>query len=686
MPHRLSLWLAFIALLPAASPVAHAATWAPQGAGTGHDVRLEQNNGTLSITTTGNDPYLVGKLHDLGGEDQVLEFEYFSTERVSLSVFLGPPFHAAHEIALPPMSIAEGWQTYAEDLVKNANRPISKGTRLMRLDFGNRPNLQFQIRNLRLRPQSALDRKREEQREQINANKRESAEQIASYLNASFPLSLHAVDVTSDRIVIDANLPSQDFDSATTAIVEFPAWTQPGDAGIAVESRASQTDGRLRFVVDRFDAGRDRVTSGWRITAGDQFVSPRFFPTSIATSGTDHAKSRVIPKTQKGLNGLSTRGPVQDFADLGVNAVTLNLLLNRFLAFQDGPNREKIDAPGEPVYFDLRGFQTYDPLIKFAKENDIVISATVLIRSPHRTDQPAPLAHPDNDGGVYAMPDLSTPRGTAVYSHILDRIAQRYGNPQSARGGISNWIVHNEIDFHTVWTNMGRQPREIVTETYYRSMRLIHNIALKYHPFARVFVSLTHHWTVPDDGTWKQLAPREVIETLQQYSRVEGDFAWGVAYHPYPESLFAKVAWDDKRISDSFDTDLITMQNLQVLIRFMQQPSMQDPSGSSRPILLSEQGFHTDSYEPEAQLRQAGSLHYAMQKVKQYPVIESFHYHRWIDHPDEGGLLLGLRTLPTKENRYGERKKSWFVYQAIGTDREAEATAGLPGPEPETKD
>ena len=231
---------------------------------------------------------------------------------------------------------------------------------------------------------------------------------------------------------------------------------------------------------------------------------------------------------------------------------------------------------------------------------------------------------------------------------------------------------------------MGDQPRPIVTESYYRSLRVISNAAKQFNPHARVFVSLTHHWVVKDDGShqkgWRQLAPRDMLETLQRYTRLEGDFNWGVAYHPYPQSLFAKDAWHDKSISDDFDTPLITMQNIDVLDRFLRQASMRTSVGNVRPVLLSEQGYHTESYSDAAQTRQAASLWYAMRRVRRLPIIESFMYHRWIDHPNEGGLMLGLRTLPTPEQRYGTKKKAWGVYQAIGTDQEESVTKDLPGP------
>jgi len=50
------------------------------------------------------------------------------------------------------------------------------------------------------------------------------------------------------------------------------------------------------------------------------------------------------------------------------------------------------------------------------------------------------------------------------------------------------------------WTNMGEQrlPRDL--ETYLRSARLVHHSARRFDPHARVFVSLTHHWTKQSHG------------------------------------------------------------------------------------------------------------------------------------------------------------------------------------------
>jgi hypothetical protein len=69
---------------------------------------------------------------------------------------------------------------------------------------------------------------------------------------------------------------------------------------------------------------------------------------------------------------------------------------------------------------------------------------------------------------------------------------------------------------------------------YLRSMRLVHNVSRRHDPHARVFISLTHHWNTPADPMWKSYSNLDLVNRLAESSRIEGDFAWGLAYHPYP--------------------------------------------------------------------------------------------------------------------------------------------------------
>ncbi len=51
-----------------------------------------------------------------------------------------------------------------------------------------------------------------------------------------------------------------------------------------------------------------------------------------------------------------------------------------------------------------------------------------------------------------------------------------------------------------------------------------------------------------------------------RYSEVEGDFWWGVAYHPYPENLTKSDFWkNDTQSTYNPNTKFVTFKNLEVI-------------------------------------------------------------------------------------------------------------------------
>ena len=54
----------------------------------------------------------------------------------------------------------------------------------------------------------------------------------------------------------------------------------------------------------------------------------------------------------------------------------------------------------------------------------------------------------------------------------------------------------------------------------------------QYDKQAEVLGSFTHSWTQIANVGWWLYTSKEIIDLLNVYSRVEGDFQWGLAYHP----------------------------------------------------------------------------------------------------------------------------------------------------------
>ena len=225
----------------------------------------------------------------------------------------------------------------------------------------------------------------------------------------------------------------------------------------------------------------------------------------------------------------------------------------------------------------------------------------------------------------------------------MELLTERYTRPDQRHGRAVGYIVGNEVDSAWVWQNMGDQPVERFVEYYGRALRIASSAARKAYEHARVYVSLDHMWAAPYRAgePTRYYAGREILDRLAALGRDEGDFAWHVAQHPYPEDLFEPDFWNDTTATGDFDTARVTFKNLEVLPAYLRTAPM-TYRGVLRRIILSEQGFHTPP-GPDGERLQAAAYAFAYYKVAFLDEIDSFILHRHVDHQQEGGLLLGLR-------------------------------------------
>ena len=374
------------------------------------------------------------------------------------------------------------------------------------------------------------------------------------------------------------------------------------------------------------------------------------------------------------MGGFNDNAISQELVELGVEHVTVNINISELVALK--PTKDAIEHPidGQTYWFRNGIVADLDRTIKFATDHGMIVSAIILAGFPGDPELRKTLIHPESASpGVYGMPNLTSADGVRIYRVALDFLARRYASADGPHGLISNWILHNEVDYAWTWSNMGEQPMGLFMDTYVRSMRMAHLIARQYNPAARAFISLTHNWDkAGSEG--RSYAPRAMVDRLAEYSRAEGDFEWGLAYHPYPQSLFNPATWNDKVSKFSFDTPMITMKNIEVLDAYLRQPAMLYRGNAVRGVLLSEQGYNTKNYDEATQKLQAAAFVYTWHKIRPLSTIEAFQNHRWIDAPGEGGLLLGLRTAPGPGQPFGEKKFAWNLYKALDTPQEAAAT------------
>ncbi len=421
--------------------------------------------------------------------------------------------------------------------------------------------------------------------------------------------------------------------------------------------------------IARFKDARDRLFSRFVLLSktGEAGVGPSHWVDDCAQIGS-RAQPFAVPRSVKGLQCIVD---VEDALRLGISHAAHNINLPALFAGGEGSDAERIDVDGIKLPVSSSELRRLDETFGRLTAAGIRNYAILLNYVPARTEAGNPwihpatdLAHAPNHLGAF---NLTTESGYLHYRAAIELLCERYSRPGAPYGALEGLIIGNEIQAHWWWHNLGlAEPSQVVAD-YQRACRVAALAAAKHHAGIQVFISMDHHWAQPMDPDPRKFIPgRPFLDAFAARARAEGDFPWCVAFHPYPENLFQPRFWDDRDATQSFDTPKITFKNLEVLAAYLAQPQFFRNDGKRRPIILSEQGFHGPDGRPTEDL-QAAAYAFAWERVRRIPEIEAFIYHRHVDHPNEGGLQLGLWTAPPAAQ--GRAKRIREVFESAGTER-----------------
>ncbi len=650
-----------------------------------HDADLHVlDDGSFEIRTTGTDPYVftepVPRTFD-PRRHTVLSFQYFSATGANLlQVFVLPPLSEANSVMGAGLSVSEGWARQAVDLKPVLDRNGGKAEGF-RLDFGTQPGKSIRIRGLCLRPRSDAEQRLDARRAAIAAEQKKYEAKLRAYLRRDYPCKVVSVEVTAAQVKVSGVAAAG---RGERFLVEVPLYADVSDDRQLVPAMPLRigSGGEFEVVLERRRAheGRepDRLLSRWAVASRQRdkwTLLSRLRYADKIESESDLPEEK--PHSKKGLGGFGTDRPQSDIRDLGISAVTVNIVLNAFMQAHPSPGRTPFTYCGRTWYTEDRQVDRMDRTMLAAAKHRLLVSAIILLGQPGSAPEGEfvrTVAHPDADpSGIFVMPAVTSEAGLAAYAAALDFLARRYSRPTGQHGRIHHWILHNEINAGWIWTNAGDKSVLLYMDLYHRSMRAAHLIARQYDPWSRVFISLDHHWNEKADP--HIYAGREMLELLADYSRAEGDFDWSVAFHPYPQNLFEPRVWRDAEPTFAFNTPKITFKNIEVLDAWMKLPAMRYLGTRLRKVHLSEQGLNSRDYTDAALRDQAAGLAYAWHKLKNLTSIEMFHYHNWVDNRGEGGLRIGLRKFPDDPREPLGKKPIWTVYQSLGSEREEETTA-----------
>ncbi|MEN8661731.1 MAG: DUF5722 domain-containing protein [Lentimonas sp.] len=652
-----------------------------------HDVTLTQaDDEQIELRTTGDDAYLIFTAPPATPADQnsyILAFDFFCPDGVDfIEVFYSKDlkkkdWSQSRQLEGGSLPKAEAWQPYAIDLKTGTKGKWTPKDGAIRIDIGRKPGTQIQLRNLHLRAPNQAELMNAEEAEAAQARKLATAATIETYIHKdNWPTHVTNVVVQSQEIQITGII--DDSMNSPVHLIEYlpheDPWNPSHGTLLCIEVEADFSIALPRIHKN----GRDRIANRYALGHqhsdgnGIELLSPATWATDLSGAA-ERDIPRLRPTNKKGLGGISYKEGIydEDLDDLGITASTVNIELGALINL--GPKSKTIDYThqGKTWKFSAAEVHKHDNNIRQLTEKGIVTSAILLVGKNAEA-----LVHPEyNSAGIYSMANVMTQEGSDLFRAVVSFLAERYSRPSKCHGWITHWIVFNEVDYGWIWTNMGEIPMATYMDTYEKAMRLTYIEARRFNPTAEVFISLTHHWSYSPADKFKAYPPRALLDRMADYSKLGGQYQWAIAYHPYPQSLLKPRTWEDTKAVNRFDSPMITPKNIEVLDAYLSQPRFLY-NGQVRTIVLSEQGYHTPDYSKKSMTDKAAAIAYTWEKILQLDSIESFHYHRWVDHPLEGGLKVGLRTLPEEGKPYGARKEPAFtLFSKIETSQHDEAAA-----------
>lgn len=365
---------------------------------------------------------------------------------------------------------------------------------------------------------------------------------------------------------------------------------------------------------------------------------------------------------------------VDDALALGIKHAAINIDLARVIAPGDTSASDfQWTSQGREFHFRRRYVEQLDRQIKPLSDHGVIVNLIVLAYASGNADIDRILLHPNYDPkapnrlGAF---NSETDEGKAWLIATLEFLAERWSQPDEEYGRVCGYIIGNEVNSHWWWANMGHVSLDEFTRSYQQVVRWMHGAIRRQSSWARVYISLEHHWNIryPAGSATQAFAGRPFLEAFARQVRAapQGDFDWHLAFHPYPEDLFDAKFWEDESATDTDETPRITFKNIERLTEYLAQPHLLY-EGQPRRIILSEQGFHSDGTE-EGELIQAAAYCLAYRKVDSIDGIDAFILHRHVDHPREGGLNLGLRRY-LKDSPERPKKPIWDCFQKADTDQ-----------------
>lgn len=518
-----------------------------------------------------------------------------------------------------------------------------------------------------------------------------------------------SITASEDEIVFSGILPG----SGEASIVRLHSYEYYGEKTLYHGEDAKpiteipvQLGQTFTLRVKRFtNDGYDKIYDKFGVVQNGEIIADFSYSSNIPS------ELSTERKVQSSIKGLQVQN-ADDAFKLGVNHAAINCTISEFV-YENKPSVSgaiEFTSNGKTYYFRKDRVEAFDAQLKELSDNGMEVTVILIIPGGTRAASASSMIHPKAEtsenitaqqNATVLAPNLTNERGMLYWEAACEFLAERY-TTDGNYGFLSNIVVGNEVDMGGVWNNMGPNDIGDYVDQYVRTLRATYTAFKKYNANTNVLMSLTHAWNsygaeLPAQYENKIYKGKDIFDKVLETARAEGDFGWGVAYHPYPSDLRDPRFWADEYAdlcASDFDTQQITYKNIDVLCRYLDL-SANRYNGEVRPLYLTEQGLNSYSeadkslfpseygaYTAEkGQKLQAFAYAYSYYLIAAQPTIQGYILHRHVDAVNElvPTLSLGLWTCrqDSVQSDPLEKKVIYDVFKYIDTEKSLEYTEPL---------
>lgn len=232
------------------------------------------------------------------------------------------------------------------------------------------------------------------------------------------------------------------------------------------------------------------------------------------------------------------------------------------------------------------------------------------------------------------------------FARFAGMLAKRF-NGANGNGRIVNFVIQNEVnalDWYNPGCGTDAAPCSIEDriDSYASIFNLSYDRIIAEQPHAKVMYSFDHHFGQTYAQAQRYSSAQRFIEELEPKV---GDRKWRLAFHSYPPDLF-------KPAFGPFDYPKITFGNIGILASYLRQRFPDKPY--TWDIHLTENGINSSPPSSEEQMKK--QMKVATRNILGTPGIETFYYHRLMDHRQEGKFTPGLF------NSQKKAKQAWQTW------------------------